>query len=158
VTILGWLMMIVSVGSVIALTVFCLYRVFTLPPEEVAEKEAAIGELATRLQQGEPFSQLAAESSEDEATKNRGGDLGYFSEIRVPTEFMAEVQKLQPGQTSKPFRSHLGFHIVQLTEIKSARVLSFEEARAEISLALANERRASSVQRIAREISAFASR
>ena len=124
------------------------------PPEVVAEKEATIAEMATRLQQGEPLSELAAESSEDEATKNRGGDLGYFSEIRIPPEFMAEVQKLQPGQTSKPFRSHLGFHIVQLTEIKPARVLSFEEARDEISLTLANERRASSVQ----QISAFASR
>lgn len=40
-TILGWLMMIVSVGSVIALTVFCLYRVFTLPPEEVADLDVA---------------------------------------------------------------------------------------------------------------------
>jgi parvulin-like peptidyl-prolyl isomerase len=124
----------------------------------VAEKQAAIAELATRLQQGEPLSDLAAESSEDEATKNRGGDLSYFSETRIPAEFMTEVQKVQPGQPSKPFRSHLGFHIVQLTEIKPARVLSFEEAREEISLTLANERRASGVQRIAREISAFASR
>jgi parvulin-like peptidyl-prolyl isomerase len=127
-------------------------------PEVVAEKEAAIAELASRLQKGEPLSQLAAESSEDEATRNGGGDLGYFCETRIPAEFMVEVQKLQAGQTSKPFRSHLGFHIVQLTEIKSARVLSFEEARAEISLALANERRAGSVRRIVREISAFASR
>jgi len=128
------------------------------PPEVVAEKEAAIAELEKRLQQGEPFSALAAEASEDKATKNRGGDLGYFSETPVPAELIAELKKLQPGQTSRPFRSHLGFHIVQLTEIKPARVLSFEEVRGEVSLMLANERRANSVQRIAREISAFASR
>jgi foldase protein PrsA len=128
------------------------------PPEVVAEKEAAIAGLAARLQNGEPFSQLAAEASEDESTKNRGGDLGYFSETRIPVEFIAEVQKLQLRQTSPPFRSHLGFHIVQLAEIKRARVLTFEEAKTEIVLILANERRAGSVQRVAREISAFASR
>jgi hypothetical protein len=32
---LGWLVMIVSVGSVLTLTAFCLYRVLTLPPVEV---------------------------------------------------------------------------------------------------------------------------
>lgn len=127
------------------------------PPDVVAEKEATMAELATRLRQGETLSQLAAEASEDEATKNRDGDLGYFSEALMPAEFIAELNKLQAGQASQPFRSHLGFHIVQLTEIKPARVLSFEEVREEVALTLANERRADSVQRIAREISAFAS-
>jgi hypothetical protein len=28
----GWIIMITSVGSVLALTAFCLYRVLTLPP------------------------------------------------------------------------------------------------------------------------------
>lgn len=125
------------------------------PVEVAAEKETAIAELNARLQKGETLSGLAAEASEDESTKNRGGDLGYFSEARMPAEFIAEVQKLQPGQVSAPFRSHLGFHIVQLTEIKAARVLSFEEARSEIGLVLANERRTNTVRRIAREISAL---
>jgi hypothetical protein len=33
----GWAIMIVSVGSVLVLTAFCLYRVLTLPPA-VAEE------------------------------------------------------------------------------------------------------------------------
>jgi hypothetical protein len=33
----GWAIMIVSVGSVLLLTGFCLYRVLTLPPQ-VAEE------------------------------------------------------------------------------------------------------------------------
>ncbi|PZR75567.1 MAG: hypothetical protein DLM73_05025, partial [Chthoniobacterales bacterium] len=114
------------------------------PPEVVEEKTKAIDALAVRVSGGEAFSQLAAETSEDEATKSRGGDLGFFSASRVPSEFFAEVQKLRTGETSKPFRSHLGFHILRLDEIKSAHQLTFEEARAEISVALANERRVSS--------------
>jgi hypothetical protein len=127
------------------------------PPEVVEGKEKAIAALEARLKKGERLSALA-ELSEDEATKRRGGDLGYFSETRIPAEFLAEIKKLRVGETSKPFRSHLGFHIAQLTEIKPARVLSFEEARGEIMLALANEHRATSVARIAREISVVASR
>jgi hypothetical protein len=127
------------------------------PPEVVEEKEKAIAALEARLKKGERLSALA-ELFEDEATKRRGGDLGYFSETRIPAEFLAEIKKLRVGEMSKPFRSHLGFHIAQLTEIKPARVLSFEEARGEIMLALANEHRATSVARIAREISVVASR
>jgi hypothetical protein len=33
----GWLIMIVSVGSVLTLTGYCMFRVLTLPPEIVEE-------------------------------------------------------------------------------------------------------------------------
>ena len=123
------------------------------PLEVVEEKEMAIAELAKRLAKGELLSQLAAEASEDEATKLRGGDLGFFSESRMAPEFIAEIRKLNVGKVSKPFRSPLGFHIAQVTDIKAARLISFEEARPEISIALANERRALQADKIAQELS-----
>jgi hypothetical protein len=33
----GWALMIVSVGSVLTLMTYCLYRVLTLPPVEVED-------------------------------------------------------------------------------------------------------------------------
>ncbi len=33
----GWCLMILSVGSVLSLTVYCLFRVLTLPPADVEE-------------------------------------------------------------------------------------------------------------------------
>jgi parvulin-like peptidyl-prolyl isomerase len=123
------------------------------PPEVVEEKKLAIADLAKRLAKGEALAQLAAEASEDEATKNRGGDLGFFSETRMAPEFMAEIRKLPLGKVSKVFRTHLGFHIAQVTEIKAARQLTFEEARSEISLAIANERRALQAETIAQALS-----
>jgi hypothetical protein len=119
------------------------------PPEVVESKRQMIDAFAVRLSRGETLAQLAAEASEDEATKSRGGDLGFFSSARMPSEFVDEVEKLAAGRRSNPFRSHLGFHIVELTEIKPARVLGFDEARAEILLALANERRALIAKRLA---------
>ena len=122
------------------------------PPEDVEAKAKAIEALALRMSRGQPLSQLATEASEDEASKTRGGDLGFFSAARMPPEFFAEVQKLRVGETSKPFRSHLGFHIVQLTETKPARLLPFEEARMEISLTLGNDRRALIAARLAENL------
>jgi len=119
------------------------------PPEIVESKGKLMDTLVVRLARGETLAQLAAETSEDEATKSRGGDLGFFSSARIPADFFAEIQKLAPGGRSNPFRSHLGFHIVEVAEIKPARMLSFSEARQEVSLALANERRALIAKRLA---------
>jgi parvulin-like peptidyl-prolyl isomerase len=123
------------------------------PLEVVEEKEIAIAALAERLGRGETISQLAAGASEDEATKTHGGDLGFFPESRTAPEFFAEIQKLRVGEVSKPFRSHLGFHIAQVTDIKAANLLSFEEARPEISPLFANERRALQADRLAQTLS-----
>jgi len=123
------------------------------PPEIVESKREMIDALAGRLAHGETLPQLAPEASEDEATKSRGGDLGFFSSERMPPEFFAEVEKLAVGQRSNPFRSRLGFHIVAVAEIRPARVLSFADARGEILLALANERRALIAKRLAEMLS-----
>lgn len=121
-------------------------------PEVVEEKERAIATFATLLSKGETLTALATEASEDEASKPRGGDLGCFSEARMPPEFIVEIRKLRAGETSKPFRSHLGFHIAQVTEIKDARLLTFDEVRPEIFRALANERRANRIDEIAKTL------
>jgi foldase protein PrsA len=122
------------------------------PPEIVEEKERAIATFATRLRKGETLSALATEASEDEASKLRGGDLGYFSQTRMPPEFIVEIKKLRVGETSKTFRSHLGFHIAQVTETRAAHLLTFEEARPEISVALSNGRRVNRVDEIAKTL------
>jgi len=41
VTTLGWLIMVVSIGAVVGLTAFCLYRVLTLPQVEVDDLNVA---------------------------------------------------------------------------------------------------------------------
>ena len=122
-------------------------------PEIVEAKAKAIEALARRLSRGEAFAALAAEVSEDEASKPRGGDLGFFSTARVSPEFFVQVAKLKVGQTSKPFQSHLGFHIVRLTETKPARLLNFDEVRAEISLTFANRQRSDITNRIKENLS-----
>ena len=111
------------------------------PPEVVEAKRLSIESLSQRMAQGEDFSDLVAEASEDEATKWRGGDLGFFASSRMPPEFFAAVTNLPVGGLSKPVRSHLGFHIVQLTAIEPARVIPFDEASAEIIGSLQNEQR-----------------
>ncbi len=126
------------------------------PPETSAEiveaKQELIDSLAARLRGGEDFEALSWEESEDEASKARGGDLGYLSQWRVPPDFFAKVSQLKIGETSKPFRSVLGFHIVRVTEIEPARQMTFEEARFEIVARLTNQRRQDAVTAFAAKL------
>ena len=115
------------------------------PPETIEAKDEAIKAMSKRILKGENFAQLVAELSEDDATKERGGDLGFFSAARMPAEFLAAVQKLAPGKPGSPVRLPLGFHILQLTDTRPARQMPFEEVRAEIALHLANGKRAAAL-------------
>ena len=117
-------------------------------PDIVETKRAAIEALSVRLGSGEDFSVLTAEYSEDEATKLRGGDLGYFSATRMPPDFVEAALKLHPGEISKPIRTRLGFHILKLIDLQPARQKTFEEARSDIAIGLANQKRATAVQKL----------
>ncbi|MBA3960533.1 MAG: peptidylprolyl isomerase [Chthoniobacterales bacterium] len=112
-------------------------------PDEVIETKRKLSEaLAARLRNGESFDALVVEFSEDEGTKNHGGDLNCFDAARMLPEIFAAAQTMKTGQTSAPIRSRLGFHILRLTSVLPARELTIAEAAPEIEVTLENERRA----------------
>jgi parvulin-like peptidyl-prolyl isomerase len=122
-------------------------------PEAVEAKKELIESLADRLRGGEEFDALVWEASEDEATKPRGGDLGYFCEWRIPPDFFSMLSQLKIGDPPKIFRTALGFHIVRLTEVRPLRQMSFEEARPEIVARLRNAQRRKAVENLAARLS-----
>ncbi|MDQ2919627.1 MAG: peptidyl-prolyl cis-trans isomerase, partial [Verrucomicrobiota bacterium] len=124
------------------------------PDEVIKTKRSEMQGLSVRILAGEKFADLVGEASEDEATKSRGGDLGYFSAQRMPPEFIAQLEKLQVGEISGPIRSHLGFHIAQLADVKPARQMNFEEVQSEIVSILVNEKRAMAVARLTERLTA----
>ena len=109
-------------------------------------------EIGQRITKGEHVGALATELSEDEATKRQEGDLEFFSDARVPADFFAQIETLQIGQVTPPFQTHLGFHVVELTDVKPSRELSFEEARAEIASTLASEKRFAAIKAVRQEL------
>ena len=85
--------------------------------EEVkkAEKDALAKakDIIKRLDAGEKFEDLAKELSDDEGSKEEGGDLGYFSNGTMVDEFENAVVKLENGKYSKePVKSEFGYHII----------------------------------------------
>src|SRR5438045_9200153 len=82
------------------------------PPEVVESKEKVIKNLADRMRHGQKLGELAAVASEDEATKTRGGDLGFFSESRMPSAACKKINKMSVSQFINDNFSHFNTPIV----------------------------------------------
>ena len=83
--------------------------------------------LAARITGGAEFAKLAGESSDDAATKRRGGDMGWFGADTYGTDFGMQVASLSDGQTSAPFKTEAGWVIVQ--RIGSRQVAAADEGQ-----------------------------
>ncbi len=100
------------------------------------EALATLEEKLTDLKSGPmDFTTLAANLSEDPASKARGGDLGWMSRERLPEDFAGPVFSLPLHQPSLVVTS-IGVHIVEVTDRQAARPREFDEAKQEVVAAL----------------------
>jgi len=67
--------------------------------------------------QGVSFDSLAAQFSEDKATRNSGGRMEPFTPNRRPGNYIQAAINLKPGQISDPVPSMIGWHILKLDSI-----------------------------------------
>jgi len=86
--------------------------------EMVSDEDARtrLEQLYIRIEGGDDFARLARSHSDDKGSAIKGGELGWVSPGSVVKKFQAEMDKLQPGELSKPFRTEFGWHIVQVIE------------------------------------------
>ena len=111
---------------------------------KLAEKVAAEAEKAAK--DTGSFSKLVEKYSEDEGSKKRGGDLGYFQRTEeggnMVKEFSDGAFALQNiGDISKPVESEFGFHIIKLTGKKEKIEKTFEDVKMSIENTLKTEKR-----------------
>lgn len=91
----------------------------TNPRMSEEERQAVLTKAAeaySRLNAGEEFAELAKELSEDKVSGEKGGDLGWINEGAVSGGFSARVFEMKAGETSEPFLTDFGYHIVRIDE------------------------------------------
>ncbi|OOZ39958.1 molecular chaperone SurA [Solemya pervernicosa gill symbiont] len=69
-----------------------------------------------RVVDGDDFAELARAHSDDTGSAVNGGDLGWSSPDTMVAQFEQAMDRLAPGEISKPFASPFGWHIVQVLE------------------------------------------
>ena len=79
--------------------------------EEKALKKAQ--NIIKKLEDGQDFEELAKKYSDDEATAESGGELGYFQADEMVEEFADAVKELENGEyTKEPIKTKFGYHII----------------------------------------------
>jgi peptidyl-prolyl cis-trans isomerase C len=106
-----------------------------------AARAAARAKAETVLKQaraGADFAKLARTYSDD-ASKGRGGDLGFFPKGQMVPAFEAAAFALAPNQVSDIVESPFGYHVIKVIEKRPAQSVPFSEAAPRIEQYLRQE-------------------
>ena len=96
-----------------------LVRHILLMPSEIRNEEASELELIdirNRVMNGEDFSTLAKEFSEDPGSAQKGGELDWMGKGITAAEFEATFTTIEEGVVSEVFQTEFGFHFLELLD------------------------------------------
>jgi peptidyl-prolyl cis-trans isomerase D len=116
---------------------------FKLAQQAGAEEEARVrGEAEAalkRIQAGEDFAAVASQLSQDPASAQQGGDLGFFKRGEMVKPFEDTAFGLEPGAVSEPVRTDFGYHVIKVEEVREAGYQPLDVVRAELRARLTRE-------------------
>ncbi|MDA7825885.1 SurA N-terminal domain-containing protein [Porticoccaceae bacterium] len=97
-----------------------------------------IAEVQAKIDAGEDFAELVKEYTQDVATAEMGGDLGFTDGSTFPDAFEEALAALEVGQVSAPVETVSGTHFVKLLEVEKKEFL-FEDQQQRIAQELKQE-------------------
>ena len=104
------------------------------------------------LKDGADFAQMAKLYSEDPGSKDSGGSLGYFGRGVMVQEFEDAAFGLDVGEVSDIVTSDYGYHIITVTDRKTADDATFEEKKEEAREQLLNIKRSEIINKFVSEV------
>lgn len=104
----------------------------------LVKTEAEADKLAEELKfDSKKFAELAKTKSLDVASAGNGGDLGYVLPGQMVKAFDETVQKMKPGQISRPVQTQFGWHVILVEDRRAAQAAPFEQVSERIKQELA---------------------
>ena len=98
----------------------------------LVEKEDEAKDVIAELQKGGKFEKLA-ERSKDPGSKANGGDLDWNAPGNFVKPFSDAMVKLPKGKfTAQPVQTQFGWHVIEVTDIRDAKVPTFDEAKVQL--------------------------
>ncbi len=101
-------------------------------PQYNEKAKKKIDSVLKELKSGGSFEELAKKYSEDKATSENGGDLGFIYKGVFDPAFDEAVSKLKKGETSDIVKTDFGYHIIKLKETRPEEDVPFKDVKGEI--------------------------
>ena len=100
----------------------CLIKV---KPSEYSKETSlqTLKNIKTKIEQGDSFSELAKEFSEDPGSKSNGGDLGWVTRGSLVKSFETAAFTSPLNQITDPVETEFGFHLIETLEKKGEKIL-----------------------------------
>jgi foldase protein PrsA len=127
-------------------------------PEQVRARHILVPDLKTaqtveaKLKSGAKFEDLAKQFSTDPASKDKGGELGWFGHNQMVAPFDKAAFSLPIGKISDPVKSPFGYHIIQVEEKKPGLKATLANSREQIRQTLAQQAQQSQVPLFLQEL------
>ncbi|MFT4577980.1 MAG: parvulin-like peptidyl-prolyl isomerase [Nitrospinales bacterium] len=91
--------------------------------------EEKIDKVIADLKKGTDFEEVAKNQSDDESSRENGGDLDFIYKGVFDASFDEAAGKLKPGEISGKIKTRFGFHVLQLIETKTSETAPFDEMK-----------------------------
>ncbi|HXN20419.1 MAG TPA: peptidyl-prolyl cis-trans isomerase [Candidatus Binatus sp.] len=129
-----------------------LFKTIGKTDAEIAEIRQKAEDVLKKAKSGANFEDLAKKYSEDDATKAKGGDLGWIVEKQTVPEFEQAAFSVPKGSVSDLVKTQYGFHIIKVLDRETAHTKPFEEVRSTIVPILADQKAAEQANNISTQM------
>jgi peptidyl-prolyl cis-trans isomerase C len=103
----------------------------------VCDSESQAKKLLARSKAGEDFSALARAESKDEATRDKGGFLGWIEKGQLEWPALEEAAfSAKQGEVAGPVKTARGWHLLRAEGFKDAEQKSFQEVKDKVMQAI----------------------
>ena len=103
----------------------------------LVDSEDQAKDIIAKIGKGEKFEALAKKQSKDPGSKEKGGELGWFSPQQMVQPFSQAVTALKDGEvTQAPVQTEFGWHVIQREESRQKTAPAFEVVKEQIDIAL----------------------
>ena len=118
----------------------------------LVESRLMAAKILSDLERGISFEELARRYTLDVPSRQNGGDLGYFECGTLISDFEKACLDLDVGEISKPVKTELGYHIIEVLDRQKEGVRGLDEVSEEIRAKLLMEKEVSAYNDFLRKL------
>lgn len=99
---------------------------------QVDAAKARAAEIIEKVKAGASFDDVARQYSDDTATRDSGGDLGWIERGSIATEWEVIVFSMEQGEVRGPISGPRGLHVFYVEELAKTDLAPFDEIKEQL--------------------------